>query len=520
MTERFTITILPDNIQLMGNEGDNLYTLLLVEGVIPPNEPGNDRFRLEKGTVSPAEHPENEEAAFPPAKLAEGWILAAEHLISGDAVLNRNPEEEAPPAPPVQETPEGYGLVYDLGSGTITVGLTEIRSLRIPLFTAGRNSQLSLIPDPIALWKWARRTEGGVEKLREHLFYDINRLAEKTLHRAGIPPQKVKAVCCTGNGKMMDLLTPGGMGSQGRAGQYSPAELGILPQLKDRTLYILPGASKALGADIVSSSLAADLQHKIDQPGVTLLIHLGMEGYVVAAGRGRLLAAKVDSMPFEGNGIRWGMPSLTGAITRVEIDEDVRLRTVKNARPRGINGAGLLSAVLALAENGLLDQEGHMLQPEGIPERVASHLESGIGGREFILSFPDQTLDHPISICQEDVLQVQMAKGAIRAACKAILHAMEAWDSDVEMVLLSESYRAHLDPITLMKLDMLPAIAPEQIKAIGNSAWQGACICLAEPGNLREAEDIAGRMERLDTTADRIYAEEFIKGMSFGPVEK
>ena len=515
MTERFTITILPDNIQLEGNEGDNLYTLLLVEGVIRPNEPDNDRFRLEKGTVSPAEHPENEEKVYSPAKLAEGWILAAEHFISGDAVLNRDPEEEELPQIPATPPRQGYGLVYDLGSGTITVGLTDMRSLQIPLLTAGRNSQLQLIPDPIALWKWAQRTPGGVEKLQELLYYDMDRLAGKVLHRTGIPAQKVQIVCCTGNSRMMDLLTPGGLGPQGQMGVYTAAELNVLPALGDRPLYLLPGSSKALGADLVCSCLAADLQHKMDQPALTLLIHLGMEGYVVAAGRGRLLAAKVESMPFEGNGIRCGMPSLTGAITRVEIDDDVRLRTVRDARPKGINGAGLLSAVEALAENGFLDAEGHMLQPEDVPEKVAAHLQSGIGGQEFILSFPDQYVDHPISICQEDVLQVQMAKGAVRAACKAILHALEARDSDVDMVLLSESYRAHLDPLTLMKLAMLPSVQPEQVKNIGNSAWQGACICLSDQSILPETEVIANRIERLDTTADRIYAEEFIKGMSF-----
>ena len=62
MKKLCTITILPINKTLQAYEGDSLYTLLLVEGLITPEDPSGNKLRLEKGSLSPAEHPEAEEA--------------------------------------------------------------------------------------------------------------------------------------------------------------------------------------------------------------------------------------------------------------------------------------------------------------------------------------------------------------------------------------------------------------------------------------------------------------------------
>lgn len=73
MKKLCTITILPINKTLQAYEGDSLYTLLLVEGLITPEDPSGNKLRLEKGALSPAEHPEVEEAAFSTSEQAEDW---------------------------------------------------------------------------------------------------------------------------------------------------------------------------------------------------------------------------------------------------------------------------------------------------------------------------------------------------------------------------------------------------------------------------------------------------------------
>ena len=78
MKKLCTITILPINKTLQAYEGDSLYTLLLVEGLITPEDPSGNKLRLEKGSLSPAEHPEAEEAAFTSSEQAEDWVLASE----------------------------------------------------------------------------------------------------------------------------------------------------------------------------------------------------------------------------------------------------------------------------------------------------------------------------------------------------------------------------------------------------------------------------------------------------------
>ncbi|MEG1998038.1 MAG: ASKHA domain-containing protein, partial [Clostridiales bacterium] len=86
----------------------------------------------------------------------------------------------------------------------------------------------------------------------------------------------------------------------------------------------------------------------------------------------RLLAASVPTMPFEGAGISCGAYGVTGAITRVFIDQDVMLRTVRDGKPTGLCGAGLISAIHALLEAGMLDGEGRLLVDPELPERLAA----------------------------------------------------------------------------------------------------------------------------------------------------
>ena len=121
MKKLCTITILPIDKQLQAYEGDSLYTLLLVEGLIMPDDPNGAKLRLEKGSLSPAEHPEAEEAAFSPSEQAEDWILASERYITGDAVLSMGVPQKLDLGDQQPLTDHGYALAVDLGTGTICI---------------------------------------------------------------------------------------------------------------------------------------------------------------------------------------------------------------------------------------------------------------------------------------------------------------------------------------------------------------------------------------------------------------
>jgi len=511
---QYDITILPGGQVLRGFGGDSLYTLLLVAGLISAKDPRSERLRLEKGAVSPSEDPAAEAAVFTPAALLEGWLLASCRRINGDATLRlgRDAEADQQLYDPLDN---GFGLAFDIGAGTIAAGLVNLDTMNVPLTVACRNSQQEIAPDLAERLHYARMHEDGAERLRQALLNDLNSLTGKLTAKAGISGQAIKAVTCAGNRALLKILLGQQEQQQGLVGRYKAPALSWSALGPEANIYVLPSAAADIGADTISGCLATGMLQRKERRRVDLLIDLGMTGEVIAAGRGRLLAAFIPSLPFEGAGVSCGMQAMTGAIISVSMSGDVLLKTVRNARPRGLSGAGLLSAVQALREQGLLDNEGRLLVPEGAPEKLAARMRGGPGGREFLLSRGDRYFPADICLSQDDILQVQMAKGAIYAACQAMLAALDADTKEIGEIMIAESYRANFHPEVLLSLTMIPPVALEQVRSIGNASWQGAYLALSNRRYLDEARETAAAIQRLDLNTDPVYAEAFINGMNF-----
>ena len=517
---QYILTLLPDEIELPGQPGEDLLEILVRSGMASRENPRSQRLRLEKGSLSPAAQPEAEAAVFTASQRTEGWFLAGQRTLEGDAVVYRDLDEGEEPVL-YDPLSAGYGLAFDLGTGTIAAGLVDLGSMNIPQITACPNSQMRLAAKPEDRQRLARTPEGRAQ-LRALLLEDMEGLVSKLAARTGVELDKITIVTCAGSSLMLALLAkvPAQL-SPGRVARLLSGELGLARLEPLTQVFCLPTVNQDLGADVIAACLAADLLHKLDQPLISLLVDLGMGGEIIGVGRGRMVAASIPILPFEGYGIRFGMPAMTGAITQVELEQRVVLKTVRDGRPRGISGAGLLSAAHALLAAGILDEEGRFSTPPFLPEGVAAHLRGGINGREFVLSKADAHQPQDITISQEDIQNLQMAKGAIFGACQAVLAAMggepDRAAEQIGEILLAEAYRAHLSPRDLLAIGMTPAVAPEQMLAIGNAAWQGAFLCLSNRRCLEEAEQIAGIIQPLDLTTDHNYAASFIQGMRFVP---
>ena len=110
-----------------------------------------------------------------------------------------------------------------------------------------------------------------------------------------------------------------------------------------------------------------------------LFIDVGTNCEIVLAHGDRLLATAAPAGPaFEGAAIRCGMRAAPGAIEGVKIsDEDVSLQVIGDVEPVGLCGSGLVDAVAALVQAGLLDASGRLLDAEtaartrpGLAERL------------------------------------------------------------------------------------------------------------------------------------------------------
>ncbi|MBR2783828.1 MAG: DUF4445 domain-containing protein [Firmicutes bacterium] len=512
-----TITIRPDGRELTATAGDSLYTLLLVAGVISQDDPASNRLRLERGSVSPSLDPQAEARAFTLSERTEGWILASCRRIEGDAELTLGSSVDASSLQ--RPLGHGFGLIAAVGTATIGCGLLSLGGMEIPMLSACPNSQIHLAPDMADRIAFYRSDPDNARKITAFLRNDISRMTERLLSHTGIEPEQITTVTMVGRPPLLRMLlgrSPEEKEEQGRIRHLHAGDMQLAYLDGDTDLFLLPSSCDEIGSDTVASLLAGGVPDKIDGEGVTILVDMGISCEVVAAGRGRIVACSVDTAPFEGEGISCGMQAMSGAVFGVEIDEDsVAVQTIHDEPPKGLCGAGLISAVHQLVRQDLISEDGRLQQPEDLPEALASRFRATASGREFILVRAGQGVPRDVCVNQEDVRKLQLAKGAIRGACQALLAELDAPASAIEAILIAEAYRSNINTEAALELGLLPPVPEHAVRSIGNADWQGAYLAMTDWDNAVGAVEIARRITRLDLSANHVYAAEFIKAMNF-----
>ena len=515
---QFTLDIQPLGVEIAAYEGDSLYTVLLVNKLLPE---GGDAVRLERGVVTAALDPAHEAECFSQAQLADGWMLASERRISGDAefFISDTPEPFDAPNPEqlsVAAKPQGLGLAIDLGSGLIVGGVAELSGMTIASYSGVDNSQCQLLGD---LGPRIRADQDNLAQTQALLWTDIASLVQRLSSKSGFDAEQISTMLMTSNTLLEKVLwaADAESGAQANWSECKEKQIADTPLAEllppETKLIMLPSIASGLGSDLVAGILASNLDQRVDEEGLTLLLDLGLNSEIVIAGRGRLLAASVSTAPLEGVGLSSGMRAKTGAIVRVRLEDDVWLTTVRDAKPAGICGAGLISAAHTLLEEGLLTEDGRILLPEEPSPELAAHFTNVVGGVEFVLSARKDQQD--IAVDQNDIRQLQMAKASVYAACMAVLAELEAEPADIEQILIAESYLNNIDPAAVLGLGFIPPIGLERVQSLGNVSWQGAYLCLGNRALLEHAQQIAQLAEALDLATNLVYAEEFLGAMNF-----
>ena len=120
-----------------------------------------------------------------------------------------------------------------------------------------------------------------------------------------------------------------------------------------------------------------------------------------------------------------------------------------------------------------------------------------------------------IYLTQEDIRQVQLAKGAIRAGIELMARELGISMDAIDQCLLAGAFGSFLSPESACKIGLLPAQLLPKIKAIGNAAADGANLIAADPGLLRLADTLARSTEYLELSSLGEFPKAFAKAMRF-----
>ena len=201
------------------------------------------------------------------------------------------------------------------------------------------------------------------------------------------------------------------------------------------------------------------------------------------------------------------MRAATGAIERVHLaDSRVEYQTIGDAPPVGLCGSGILDAVAQLRLAGVLDRRGKM--------KAHPRTRQGEKGLEFVLvDAAESGVGEDITISRADVSEIQLAKGAMRAGMRILLHEAGLSEADLEGVVVAGAFGTYIDVGSAVTIGMLPPLPLARFQQVGNAAGMGARLVLLSTAQRTRALEIARRVEYIELTNDTNFANEFARAV-------
>ncbi len=425
-----------------------------------------------------------------------------------------------------------YGLAVDVGSTTVAMHLCDLRTGAVLATEAMMNPQVRYGEDLISRITYAMQEPGGAERMHRAIIKALNGLTRRAAGSAGVDAGAITDVVLVGNTVMHHLLLginprylgaiPFPLATQG-ATDLKARDLGLDAVHHGAMVHLLPCIAGYVGADNVGV-LLAEQPHLDDQ--VSLVVDIGTNAEILLGNRERMLSASSPTGPaFEGAQITHGQRAAPGAIERVRIDPAtgaVRYRVIGDERwsdqlepgarlsATGICGSGVIEAVAELFAAGLIDRSGRFL-PDADRRCPAVRFGGGLG--EIVLARAEETATGgDIVVTQQDIRNVQLAKGALYAGARLLMDRLGV--DHVDRIKLAGAFGSYIDPLRAMIIGLIPDCDLDRVSAVGNSAGDGARIALLNVEQRRVAQEAARAVEYVETGGDPDFQERFIQAMT------
>ncbi|MCO4811714.1 MAG: DUF4445 domain-containing protein [Gammaproteobacteria bacterium] len=424
---------------------------------------------------------------------------------------------------------DAYGVAIDIGSTTIAAHLCNLATGEVVATSGIMNPQIRFGEDLMSRVSYVMMHPEGSAELTESVRTGANDLIAGVVADAGIEPGDILEATVVGNPIMHHLFLG-----------ISPVELGWAPfaLATDRALdlqarhlglainagavvYVLPCIAGHVGADAAAMILSEE-PHLLEE--ISLVVDVGTNAEIVLGNRDRLLACSSPTGPaFEGAQISCGQRAAPGAIERVRVDAktfEVRFSvigselwsddpgfddSVNKFGVTGICGSGIIEAVAEMYLAGLVSEEG-------VIDGDLSTRTSRLVPDERTWSFVLHDGNPKITVTQNDVRQIQLAKAALYAGIKLLLD--RAGLGEVDRIRLAGAFGSHIDPRYAMILGLVPDCNLENVESAGNAAGTGARIALLNRNARAEIESVVRNIEKIETAVEPKFQEYFVAAMA------
>ncbi len=419
------------------------------------------------------------------------------------------------------------GIAIDIGTTTLAAYLCDLDTGELLQKASRMNSQIGYGEDILSRVSYATGNPDGLQTLHDIIINDVNELATELTAGIGTNPEDVDEMVLVYNTVMHHLALKLYPGYVGRS-PFAPVAAHAL-DIKARDLGIkinpagwvhsLPIEAGFVGADNMAVVMA---EEPYNSDRIKLIIDIGTNGEIDLGNRDRLLCTSCATGPaLEGAQIKFGMRAAPGAIEGVKIDKETlepSYKVIGNDKwypelkvtgALGICGSGIIDVFAALYEAGIVGKSGRINNKLTTP-RIRRDEN---GKWEYVLAYAKETgIGQDIVITQADIRAIQLAKAAIYVGAEYLLNKYGI--DHVDEVILAGAFGSYINKRSALVMGMFPDCRLDNIHAVGNAAGDGARIALLNIDKRHEADEIARKVEFVETAAEPDFQEHFMEAIA------
>lgn len=495
------IELMPIGAVIEVEKGTLLQNLLSSHGMEFPcgglGTCGGCRVQILEGDVEPTAE---EREVLSREDLLDGWRLGC--YLRADSSLKVKVEQWTMPIL-VDDTQldttrrKGLAVAIDLGTTTIVAQLLDLATGKLLGSRTALNPQAVHGADVMSRVRFAfdsQELTGVIRSFLGNMIRDVASGRQDMIQQDAADRQdEIVEVVLVGNTVMHHLFcgldteplshVPFASPNLGEQ-RFSAKELGWgLPDTS--VIRFLPCIGGFVGSDILAGIVAVGL-HTSDR--LRALIDLGTNGEISLGNRERILCASTAAgTAFEAGSIKMGMRAATGAISRVFYKNGaMECAVVGDVEPRGMCGSGLVDAVAAGLDAGIIAPRGRFNN----------------GSKELPLA-------GIVKLSQGDVRELQLAKAAIASGMRILLDNWGASIADVEEVYLAGAFGNYVRAASAVRIGLMESSVDKLVPA-GNTALRGAKLLIG-------ATDfsVLNMIQHIGLASDARFQEQFVGCMAF-----
>ena len=417
-----------------------------------------------------------------------------------------------------------YGMAFDIGTTSIVGFLLDLATGEQLAAVGSLNPQAVYGGDLMSRIAFAQFNAEALKKLQTRVLAAINGFVKEACDKAKVAPAHVYKVVIVGNTCMHHIFLGIDPTHVGLAPYAPSVRSPIVVTARELLVRVNPNAAVCflpivagfVGADTMAVVLATRIY---DSPHVRVAVDIGTNGEVVMGSRRKLVACSAPAGPaLEGAQIRHGMRGALGAIEKVEIADDVVCGVIGGVPPIGICGSGLIDAVAKMLDAKIVGPSGllRIEERDVLAPALRDRLVERDGERQFVLAWAAASgHGQDITISQQDIRQLQLAKGAIYSGILMLKKVMGVQDGQIKELMLAGGFGNYINIESAVRIHLLPELPVERIRYVGNAAALGAQMALLSETERNRAIALARSIEHVSLAARPDFQDIFIEAICF-----